>query len=126
MIEQFDNTFADVTLFLNNCELPTATTSKLLRIVQDEPTFRKVKLEAAITVDAMKPFVRATYILEGDGPLALVAYQHLSFLYAHITTEHYPNVFAVAQHISGEKASRKQQAIPYAKACCYAAYSYFK
>ena len=52
-----------------------------------------------------------------------MAYQHLSLLYA---TEHYPNVFAVAQHLSGGNPSREQQAIAYAKACCNAAYSYFK
>ena len=34
----------------------------------------------ATTVDAMEPFVKATYKLEGDGPLSLEAYQQLSIL----------------------------------------------
>ena len=73
VIEQMHNAYGDVSQFLDNSDLPSATTSKLLRIVQDQPTCRKLKLEMAITVDSMKPFVKATYLLEGDGPLAVVA-----------------------------------------------------
>ena len=123
VIEQFHNTFGDVPLFLSYCDLPTATTNKLLRILEDQPTCRKLKLEVAVTVDAMKPFVKATYLLEGDGPLALVAYQHLRLLYAHIETEHYPNVSAVTRQLSRGNPSHEQQAIAYAKACCNTAYS---
>ena len=34
-------------------------------------------MELAVTVDAGKPFVQATYVLEGDGPLALQCYEVL-------------------------------------------------
>ena len=104
VIQQVHNAFGDVSQFLDNSDLPSVTTSKLLRILKDQPTCRKLKLEIAITVDSMKPFVKATYLLEGDGPLALVAYQHLSLLYNHIATEHYPNVSALAQQLAGGKS----------------------
>jgi len=47
-------------------------------------------------VDSILPFVKATYLLEGDGPLALTVYQCLKELDAHIVAEHYPNIEAVA------------------------------
>ena len=49
-------------------------------------------MELAITVDTMEHFVKATYTLEGDGVLAVVAYEQLHALYSVISLEHYPNV----------------------------------
>lgn len=46
-------------------------------------------MELAINVDAMEPFVKATYILKGDGALALVAYERVNMLFSVISTEHY-------------------------------------
>ena len=83
-------------------------------------------MELSITVYTMEPFVKATYSLEGDGPLALVAYQRSSLLYSHILSEHYPNVAAVAKLLSGGSPAREGQLIAYAKACCVPAYLYFK
>ena len=37
-------------------------------------------VELAVTVDAAMPFVKATYNLEGDGPLALSCYETISGL----------------------------------------------
>ena len=102
VIHQLHNTFGDVLVFLRGCDLPPATTGKLLKIVDDEPACRKLKMELSITVDAMHPFVKATYSFEGDGPLALVAYQHLRLLYSHFELEHYPNVAAVAKFFQRE------------------------
>ena len=42
VIEQVHNAFGDVSQFLENCDLPAATTGKLLRIVNDQPTCRKL------------------------------------------------------------------------------------
>ena len=58
--------------------------------------------------------------------MALVAYQHLSLLHSHITTEHYSNVSAVTQDLAGGNPSHEHLAIAYAKAYCDTAYSYFK
>ena len=58
-------------------------------------------MELAITVDAMEPFAKATYALEGDGALAVTTYECVSMLYAVISTEHYPNVNAIASELRG-------------------------
>ena len=41
--------------------------------------------------DFGEPFVKATYNLEGDGPLALNAYEEITKLNAVISTQHFPN-----------------------------------
>ena len=79
------------------------TTGKLLAILKDPPKCRKLKMELSVTVDAMEPFVKATYALEGDGPIALTAYEQISTLYSHISTAYYPNVNAWARHQSSQK-----------------------
>lgn len=50
-------------------------------ILNNPGILRKLKVELAATVDAMRPFVQATYNLEGDGPLALVAYVPYMHIY---------------------------------------------
>ena len=98
--------------FLANDDLPPATSGKLMEI--------------AITVDAMEPFVKATYKLEGDGALSVVAYEQLSILYASVSTQHYPNVVAVAKAIAGGNPTRERQLVTYGKACVEPAYNYFR
>ena len=61
-----------------------------------------------------EPFVKATYVLEGDGALALIAYERLSMLFSAITAEHYSNVKAVANQLSGGNSAREQQLVAYA------------
>ena len=57
-------------------------------------------MEIAAYVDAGKPFVKAMYQLEGDGPLVLHAYQQLQEVVSTTTDSHYPNVVAVSKLIS--------------------------
>ena len=80
VIRQIHDTFGDVSSFCESSDLPTASSGKLIEILNDPPKCRKLKIELAITVDSMAPFVRATYNLEGDGLLALTAYRHVSEL----------------------------------------------
>ena len=42
---------------------------KLVQILSDPNKAAQLKIELAITVDACEPFAKATYRLEGDGPL---------------------------------------------------------
>ena len=74
-------------------------------------------MELAITIDAREPFVKATYWLEGDGPLAFKVYEEISLLRSTSLNEHYPNVVAVANKVARSVPSRKTQLIAYAKAC---------
>ena len=80
VLNQLHNAFADVVTFLSNGELPKFTVTKMTNILNNLATFRKLKLELAVIVDAMSMFVRTTYMnnLEGDGPLALVLYAHIA------------------------------------------------
>ena len=104
VINQLLTLFGDVALFLTLDDvLSLVTSSKFLQILNDAAQCRKLKLEIAITISAMKLFVMATYTLEGDGPLALVAY------------EHYPNVQAVPKNLAGGNSSREQQLLSYAR-----------
>ena len=47
-------------------------------------------------------------------------------LYSVISTEHYPNVKAVAKQLSAGDPAREQQLMMYAKSCVESAYDYFK
>ena len=58
-------------------------------------------------------FVKATYNLEGDGPLVL-AWQ-----------AHYPNLNAVANQISSGDAQMEQELIQYAKSCVQPGLTYY-
>lgn len=51
--------------------------TKLIDICGQQQQQALLKLELAATVDAKEPFVKATYNLEGDGPLALRVFQEL-------------------------------------------------
>ena len=68
-------------------------------------------------VDAGEAFVKATYNLEGDGPLVLKCFEVLSTLVADIQVGHYPNVQAIA--LSAGSSAVIQQWVDYAKACTF-------
>ena len=70
--------------------------------------------------------LHSSYALEGDGALALVTYERVSMLYSVISTEHYPNVNAMAKQLATGDAAREQQLVRYAKACVQPAYQYFQ
>ena len=108
VIKQVHDTFGDVENFLQNENLPPATSGKMLKILNNEGLCRKFKIELAITVDAMMPFVRATYNLEGDGLLALTAYREISSLLNFVDADHHPNVRAVARLESNGNSAHEQ------------------
>ena len=110
-------TFSDVKKFLERDDLPPATSTKLLQVLDDPAKTRKLKIEIATTVDAMEPFVKATCKLEGDGPLSLEAYQQLSILFASVSTQHYPSVPAVAMAEANGDASHEQQLLHFNCSC---------
>lgn len=126
VIHQLLISFGDIPGFLHDCDLPSVTVNKLLEILNDQGRTRKLKLEMAITVDALESFVKCTYDLEGDGALALVAYERIRALFHHVSLEHYPNVIAVAKDLSSGNSGRELQLISYAKTCVAPAYEYFR
>ena len=66
------------------------------------------------------------FVIIGDELLALVAYQRVSLLYSHISSQHYPNGAAIAKLFAEGKVTNECQLTVYAKACCVPAYVYFR
>ena len=71
-------------------------------------------VELAVTVDTALPFVKATYELEGDGPLALSCYETISSLNATARQNDYSNLVAVASILSSGKTNMKEHLIDHA------------
>lgn len=113
----------DIPPFLDNEELPPSK-KKLQEILSDSAKHRKLKIELAITIDAMKTFVEATYRLEGDGPLVFTVYEEICKLENTIAAAYYPNTNAVARALANNN-TQQQQLKDYAKACVKPAFDYF-
>ena len=86
-------------------------------------------IELAAVVDAGEPFVKATYNLEGNGPLALNCYEVVQELKMRINNPHYPNVNALADQLSSlsfdSSSYAVQQWVQYASACVDPGLQYF-
>lgn len=110
--------YGDVLPFLQSnasANISPATTSKLLQLLGDRQQNTYLQLELASIIDCGERFVKATYELEGDGPLVLRCYEIINILQASIHTAHFPNLTAVAEKIG--PSSRVQQYIHYGKLC---------
>ena len=126
VMHQIHNSFGDVDTFVRNEELPTATTRKLTDILDAQSKCRKLKMELAVTIDAMELFVKTTYNLEGDGPLAIHAYEQVKALYNHISLHHCPNAAAVAKQLTNGNIGHETPLVTYANNCVTEAYGYFR
>lgn len=115
--------FGDVPSFLDSDDL-APTKIKLQEILSDPAKNRKLRIELAVIIDVGEAFVKATYRLEGDGPLVFTAYEEISTLQAAISAMHYPNTNAIARKLASN-STQLQQLIDYAKACAKPAYDYF-
>ena len=95
-----------------------------MRAILDDPLKSACfQLELAVTIDAGRPFVQATYRLEGDGPLALVCFEELDKLLQAIRVAHYPNVTRISQLLA-QGQPHMTQAAQYASSCVHAARFY--
>lgn len=83
-------------------------------------------MELAITIDAMELFVTTTYNMEGDGPLAIHAYEQVKALYNPVSLRHFPNVAAVARQLADGNAAHERQLVAYAENCVTEGYNYFR
>lgn len=89
--------FGELQPFLDaNQDLSPKTMDRLRTIIENEDRRRDLQLELAAVVDVGQHFVRATYILEGDGPLIFSVYKKLQEVLNACTVAHFPNVHAVA------------------------------
>ena len=55
----------------------SARIRRLVQIVTDKSSRVRLHLELAVVAAVTKPLVEATYLLKGDGPLALIAYDQV-------------------------------------------------
>ena len=86
-----------------------------------------LQLELAATVDWEEPFVKATYFLEGDGPLVIECYEAVQKVSEAARVGHTPNVLAVAQRLSVAPSTdqRCQTLVAYAKSCIAPGLEYY-
>ena len=76
VMRQLMELFADVQPFLEtHTDISPATRGKLLSMLRDDEEKKYLMVELAATIDAATPFVKATYNLEGDGPLVMTCYE---------------------------------------------------
>ena len=61
--------------------------------------------------------MKATYTLEGDGPLVFTCFEVLSVLTAAIQTAHNPNLEALSKILAPGLVVIQQQWMDYGKAC---------
>ena len=101
--------FPDVEQFINTyCDRAPATIGKLKQILNNPVKELQLKLELAVVIDAGEAFVKATYKLEGDGPLALSAYEEIGNLYTVIAAPHFPNTKVVSRQACNGNQSNEQ------------------
>jgi hypothetical protein len=112
------NYFGYVEPFLReNEEICPANRQHLLEIFDDPQTCQDLRVELAAIVDAGVHFVKATYYLEGDGPLIFSCYEKLSAVARAVAVDSYTNTVAVAREIANGNAALCSQLIARAKAC---------
>ena len=118
--------FGDIEPFLTSHEdLAPVTRQKLLQILCDVTSVAKLKIELAVIVDVGEPLIKATYALEGDGPLAFQCYEIITAVQISSATTQYPNVNAIALANATCDPVSKQQWMEYALDCVKPGLTYF-
>ena len=103
------DSFGDVELFLRrNEDLAPATRTKLLHYFDDPNKKAYLQIQLAVSVDAGMPFVKATYTLEGDGPLAFQCYEIMSSLTAAHTIVYY-TIVIIPRYSSYQSRQRREE-----------------
>ena len=120
------NFFGDVRPFLAERHFSPRTCQHLIRILDDEGTCQSLKLELAVCNDGAEPFVKKTYLMEGDSDLSYHAYQWLQEVITAVRQANHPNVEAVAKEIAQDDQSKCQELLAKAKQCIQPAFQYFQ
>ena len=117
--------FADIQSFLEKNDIGKATRKKLISLLQDSQKLVVLKIELATIANWGEPFVKATYNLEGDGPLAFTCFDIVQSVTAAIHVANTPNVNAVVRSLTSSPAVN-QQLTAYARACVQPGLDYFE
>ena len=89
-MKQLYRLFHSVQPILQALESSPAVRRHLLDVIEDEDKFRQLQLELTVVLDAGKPFVTRTYLLDGDGELTNLAYNLLQEVAVACALEDYP------------------------------------
>jgi hypothetical protein len=103
VLEQMMRNFAGVPDFvreLHAAGLVPKNTAKMLLVLNAPLRFLRLQLQLAATVDAGVEFVKFTYDMEGDGPLAFVVHERLARLSAFVSAPKFPNLEALTRHLT--------------------------
>ena len=108
--------FGDIAPFLQENEIAPANRGKILAILNDPQKISHLQVELAVVINVGEQFVKATYSLEGDGPLVFSCFEVLSAVDASINTAHMPNTLALIERLCGMPGSTisSQQWLAYA------------
>ena len=120
VMEQLLVQFGDVEKLLKNKNLGSPhIRSKLLAIFTDTQKKAFLEIELAAIVDWGKPFVTATYSLEGDGPLIVSGYDIVETIKSAICVSDTPNVRGIIRRLSSSVPTfqRSQNLFEYARKC---------
>ena len=125
--------FGDLEDFLkSNSDVSPTTRTKLLSFFSDHSRKANLQIELAAIIDYGEPFVKATYKLEGDGPLAFECYETVECsetvecVSRSVEMAHEPNVEAVANSLSHGSQTAKQRFLNHAKSCVQPAHSCYR
>ena len=86
---------------LRERQICPANVSHILEMLANNDQEKRLQLELAAVVDVAEPFVKATYILEGDGELVFTCYSALQQLATHASEVRYTNLAAKAAEVAG-------------------------
>ena len=101
VLNQLCEYFGDLQRFLDENEDVSPKTMDHLRVILADPDRSKhLELELAALIDVGQHFVKATYRLEGDGPLVFSTFRSLQELLTACNVAHHPNIQAVAQKLA--------------------------
>lgn len=100
---------------------------QLQEILRDPQQHLLLKLELAAIIDVGEHFVKATYFVEGDGPLIFSCEEKVSVVNQACQAPHYPNVHAIATAIARENPGQNVAALGRrVKACVEPAITSFR
>jgi hAT family C-terminal dimerisation region len=82
---------------------------RLIQLINDRESCARLHLELSVVVAVAKPLVEATYLLEGNGPLALIAYDQVirvkSYFELHKDRATWPGISAALADYTAEMAA---------------------
>ena len=127
--QQLLEQFGDVGRFLEmakDAKFCAQIVPQLQAIMSDPRRLIDLKLELAVTIDVGQHFVKATYYLEGDGPLVFSCYEKLKAVAEACQNPHFPNVRAVAVSIANQDPTQNVETLEQrAKECVQPAIRWF-